>query len=118
MLTYKISGRHFSLDAPFVQGEENSLLDTLTNENDATPESQLIKDSLQGEVSRALATLTARESDVICYYYGLKGVESLTLEEIGEKFNITRERVRQIKEKATNRLRHASRSRALRSYLG
>ncbi len=118
MLTYKISGRHFSLDAPFVQGEENSLLDTLTNEGDATPESNLLRDSLQGEVSRALATLTARESDVICYYYGLMGVESLTLEEIGEKFNITRERVRQIKEKATNRLRHASRSRVLRSYLG
>lgn len=118
MLTYKISGRHFSLDAPFVQGEENSLLDTLTNEGDPTPESNLLRDSLQGEVSRALATLTARESDVICYYYGLMGVESLTLEEIGEKFNITRERVRQIKEKATNRLRHASRSRVLRSYLG
>lgn len=118
MLTYKISGRHFSLDAPFVQGEENSLLDTLTNQDGITPESELLRDSLQGEVSRALATLTARESDVICYYYGLNGVESLTLEEIGEKFNITRERVRQIKEKATNRLRHASRSRALRSYLG
>jgi RNA polymerase primary sigma factor len=118
MLTYKISGRHSSLDAPFVQGEENSLLDTLTNDNDTTPETKLMKDSLQGEVSRALATLTARESDVICYYYGLKGMETLTLEEIGEKFNITRERVRQIKEKATKRLKHASRSRALRSYLG
>jgi RNA polymerase primary sigma factor len=118
MLTYKISGRHSSLDAPFVQGEENSLLDTLTNDSDTTPETKLMKDSLQGEVSRALATLTARESDVICYYYGLKGMETLTLEEIGEKFNITRERVRQIKEKATKRLKHASRSRALRSYLG
>lgn len=118
ILTYRISGRHSSLDAPFVQGEENSLLDTLTNDNDTTPETKLMKDSLQGEVSRALATLTARESDVICYYYGLMGVESLTLEEIGEKFNITRERVRQIKEKATKRLKHASRSRALRSYLG
>jgi RNA polymerase primary sigma factor len=118
MLTYKISGRHSSLDAPFVQGEENSLLDTLTNDSDTTPETKLMKDSLQGEVSRALATLTARESDVICYYYGLKGMETLTLEEIGEKFSITRERVRQIKEKATKRLKHASRSRALRSYLG
>jgi RNA polymerase primary sigma factor len=118
MLTYKISGRHSSLDAPFVQGEENSLLDTLTNDADTTPETKLMKDSLQGEVSRALATLTARESDVICYYYGLKGMETLTLEEIGEKFDITRERVRQIKEKATKRLKHASRSRALRSYLG
>jgi RNA polymerase primary sigma factor len=117
-LTYKISGRHSSLDAPFVQGEENSLLDTLTNDSDVTPESKLMKDSLEGEVSRALATLTSRESDVICYYYGLKGMEALTLEEIGEKFDITRERVRQIKEKATKRLKHASRSKALRSYLG
>lgn len=117
-LTYKISGRHSSLDAPFVQGEENSLLDTLTNDNDTTPETNLLNDSLKGEVSRALATLTSRESDVICYYYGLKGMDALTLEEIGEKFEITRERVRQIKEKATKRLKHASRSKALRSYLG
>ena len=117
-LTYKISGRHSSLDAPFVQGEENSLLDTLTNDSDVTPETKLMKDSLEGEVSRALATLTSRESDVICYYYRLKGMEALTLEEIGEKFDITRERVRQIKEKATKRLKHASRSKALRSYLG
>ena len=117
-LTYKISGRHSSLDAPFVQGEENSLLDTLTNDNDTTPETNLLNDSLKGEVSRALATLTSRESDVICYYYGLKGMDALTLEEIGEKFEITRERVRQIKKKATKRLKHASRSKALRSYLG
>ncbi len=117
-LTYKISGRHSSLDAPFVQGEENSLLDTLTNDADTTPETNLLNDSLKGEVSRALATLTSRESDVICYYYGLKGMDALTLEEIGEKFDITRERVRQIKEKATKRLKHASRSKALRSYLG
>lgn len=117
-LTYKISGRHSSLDAPFVQGEENSLLDTLTNDTDTTPETNLLNDSLKGEVSRALATLTSRESDVICYYYGLKGMDALTLEEIGEKFEITRERVRQIKEKATKRLKHASRSKALRSYLG
>ena len=118
MLTYKISGRHSSLDAPFVQGEENSLLDTLTNAADTTPETNLMNDSLKGEVSRALATLTSRESDVICFYYGLQGMDALTLEEIGEKFDITRERVRQIKEKATKRLKHASRSKALRSYLG
>jgi RNA polymerase primary sigma factor len=117
-LTVKISGRHSSLDAPFVQGEDNSLLDTLTNSSDTTPETELLKDSLKDEVSRALATLTARESDVICYYYGLKGMEALTLQEIGEKFDITRERVRQIKEKATQRLKHASRSKVLRSYLG
>lgn len=118
MLTYKISGRHLSLDAPFVQGEDNSLLDTLASNSEVTPETKLMVDSLQGEVARALTTLTARESDVISYYFGLNGLESLTLEEIGEKFNITRERVRQIKEKATRRLKHASRSKTLRSYLG
>lgn len=118
MLSYEISSRHLSLDAPFVNGEENSLLDTLTNSNEVTPETKLMVDSLQGEVARALATLTARESDIICYYYGLNGVESLTLEEIGDKFNITRERVRQIKEKATTRLKLESRSKRLRSYLG
>lgn len=118
MLTQQIAGRHVSLDAPFVQGEENSLLDTLSNDGDVTPETKLMNDSLQGEVARALSTLTARESDVISYYFGLNGVESMTLEEIGDKFNITRERVRQIKEKATRRLKHTSRSKALRGYLG
>jgi RNA polymerase primary sigma factor len=118
MLTHQIAGRHVSLDAPFVQGEENSLLDTLSNSSDVTPETKLMNDSLQGEVARALSTLTARESDVISYYFGLNGFESMTLEEIGDKFNITRERVRQIKEKATRRLKHTSRSKALRGYLG
>jgi RNA polymerase primary sigma factor len=116
-LAYRISPRHLSLDAPFVQGEENSLLDTLGGTEDS-PETKLMADSLQHEVCRVLATLTARESDVISLYYGLSGADSLTLEEIGEKFKITRERVRQIKEKATRRLRHASRSKALRTYLG
>ena len=115
--TYSISGRHLSLDAPFVQGEENSLLDTLAFSGDS-PETKLIADSLQSDVGRALATLTCRESDIISHYYGLCGAESLTLEEIGEKFNITRERVRQIKEKATRRLRHSSSRKTLRSYLG
>jgi len=117
VLTSITSGRQLSLDAPFVQGEENSLLDTLAGVEDS-PETKLIFDSLQTEVGRALATLTARESDVISHYYGLGGAESLTLEEIGDKFNITRERVRQIKEKATRRLRHSSRCKVLRSYLG
>ena len=117
MLTYKISGRHVSLDAPFVQGEENSLLDTIAGTDDS-PETNLMADSLQEEVTRALSTLTSRESEVISYYYGVNGAQSLTLEEIGEKFNITRERVRQIKEKATRRLRHSSRSKTLKSYLG
>ena len=115
--THRISPRHLSLDAPFVQGEENNLLDTLESSADS-PETKLIADSLKSEVCRVLATLTAREADVISLYYGLSGPESLTLEEIGERFNITRERVRQIKEKATRRLRLASRSNALKTYLG
>jgi RNA polymerase primary sigma factor len=116
--TMKISGRHVSMDAPFVNGEENNLLDVLTNENDVTPDSALMIDSLRREVQRALATLTQRESDVIAYYFGLNGEAAMTLEEIGEKYNLTRERVRQIKEKATRRLRLNSRSKTLRTYLG
>ena len=116
--TMKISGRHISMDAPFVQGEENSLLDVLENENDDTPDHELLNDSLRKEVQRALSTLTQRESDVIALYFGLNGEHAMTLEEIGEKFNLTRERVRQIKEKAIRRLRHTSRSKALKPYLG
>ena len=114
---FSISGRHVSLDAPFSQNEENNLLETLEG-NDEPPDTKLIVDSLQGEIARALATLTERESNVISLYYGLSGGASMTLAEIGEKFNITQERVRQIKEKATHRLRHTSRSNALRPYLG
>ncbi len=116
--TMKISGRHVSMDAPFVQGEENSLLDVLENDSEQTPDSGLMTDSLRREVQRALSTLTQRESDVITLYFGLNGEHALTLEEIGEKFNLTRERVRQIKEKAIRRLRHTSRSKALKPYLG
>lgn len=116
--TMKISGRHVSMDAPFVQGEENSLLDVLVNDGEVNPDSELISDSLRKEVQRALSTLTHREADVITFYFGLNGEHSLTLEEIGEKFNLTRERVRQIKEKAIRRLRHTSRSKALKPYLG
>jgi len=116
--TMKISGRHVSMDAPFVQGEENSLLDVLENDSELTPDSGLMTDSLRREVQRALSTLTQRESDVITLYFGLNGEHALTLEEIGEKFNLTRERVRQIKEKAIRRLRHTSRSKALKPYLG
>ena len=117
VLTSITSGRQLSLDAPFIYGEENSLLDTLAAIQDS-PETKLITDSLHTEVGRALATLTARESDIISHFYGLFGAESLTLQEIGDKFNITRERVRQIKEKATRRLRHSSRCKMLRSYIG
>ncbi len=116
--TMKISGRHVSMDAPFVQGEENSLLDVLENDLEDTPDSELMNDSLRREVQRALSTLTQREADVISLYFGLNGEHSMTLEEIGEKFNLTRERVRQIKEKAIRRLRHTSRSKALKPYLG
>jgi RNA polymerase primary sigma factor len=117
MNTYSISGRQLSLDAPFVHGEENSLLDTLAGSGDS-PETKLIAESLRKEVGRALTTLTARESDVISHYYGLGGIESLTLDEIGEKFNISTERVRQIREKATRSLRRSSRCKTLRTYLG
>lgn len=116
--TMKISGRHVSVDAPFIQGEENSLLDVLENDIDGTPDSSLINDSLRKEVQRALSTLTQREADVIAFYFGLNGEHAMTLEEIGEKFSLTRERVRQIKEKAIRRLRHTSRSKALKPYLG
>ena len=116
--TMKISGRHVSMDAPFVQGEENSLLDVLENETEEKPDTGLMNDSLRREVQRALSTLTQREGDVISLYFGLNGQHSMTLEEIGEKFNLTRERVRQIKEKAIRRLRHTSRSKALKPYLG
>ncbi|WP_161887830.1 sigma-70 family RNA polymerase sigma factor [Pontibacter russatus] len=116
--TLKISGRHVSVDAPFVQGEENRLLDVLENEDEESPDMGLMNDSLRKEVQRALSTLTKREADVITLYFGLNGENSLTLEEIGEKFNLTRERVRQIKEKAIRRLRHTSRSKALKPYLG
>ena len=116
--TLKISGRHVSVDAPFVQGEENRLLDVLENEDEESPDMGLMTDSLRKEVQRALSTLTKREADVITLYFGLNGEQALTLEEIGEKFNLTRERVRQIKEKAIRRLRHTSRSKALKPYLG
>jgi RNA polymerase primary sigma factor len=116
--TMKISGRHVSMDAPFVQGEDNTLLDVLENDTEVTPDSGLMTDSLRKEVQRALSTLTQREADVISLYFGLNGEHPMTLEEIGERFDLTRERVRQIKEKAIRRLRHTSRSKALKPYLG
>lgn len=114
----KISGRHVSMDAPFLQGEENRLLDVLTNEEIPSPDFTLMSESLRNEIERALSTLSEREAEVVKLYFGLSKEHSLTLEEIGEKFNLTRERVRQIKEKAIRRLRHASRSKNLRAYLG
>ena len=116
--TLKISGRHVSVDAPFVQGEENRLLDVLENDSEPNPDNELINESLSKEVERALSTLTQREAEVIRLYFGIGVEHSLTLEEIGEKFDLTRERVRQIKEKAIRRLRHTSRSKGLKAYLG
>ena len=116
--TLKISGKHLSLDAPFNQGDDNRLLDVIEDDQQEPPDDLLLSESLRIEVKRALTTLSDREAEVIKLYFGLDREHPLTLEEIGEKFNLTRERVRQIKEKAIRRLRHASRSRMLRSYLG
>lgn len=117
MDTLKISSRHLSLDAPFNEGEENSLLDVLDNPDQLNPDEPLLDDALKREIEKALATLTPREAEVISLYFGINREHSLTLEEIGERFGLTRERVRQIKEKAISRLRHNSRSRPLKSYL-
>ena len=114
----RIGGRHVSVDAPFSQGEEGSLLDVLSDINESNPDSEMMAESLVKEVQRSLTTLTTREAEVISLYFGLNRKQCMTLEEISDKFDLTRERVRQIKEKATRRLRHASRSRTLKSYLG
>jgi len=116
--TLKISGKHLSLDAPFNQGDDNRLLDVIEDDHQPPPDDMLIDESLKIEVKRALETLSDREAEVIRLYFGLDREHPLTLEEIGEQFSLTRERVRQIKEKAIRRLRHTSRSRMLRSYLG
>ena len=113
-----IAGRQVSVDAPFIQGEDGSLLDVLSNASDVTPDSGLMADSLTKEVQRVLSTLPPKEAQILGLYFGLNNNRSMTLEEIGNKFDLTRERVRQIKEKATRRLRHRSKSSALKSYLG
>lgn len=116
--TLKMATRSVSMDAPFKQGEENSLLDVLASDENPLPDTSLMSASLRNEIERALSTLTDREAEVIKLYFGFNSDHSLTLEEIGEQFHLTRERVRQIKEKAIRRLRHTSRSRNLRAYLG
>ena len=122
--TLRVSGRHVSVDAPFVDGEDNSLLDVLVNNDSPNADKGLVNESLNTEIERALSTLTERERDIVKYFFGigcqemtLEGQE-MTLEEIGEKFGLTRERVRQIKEKAIRRLRHSARSKLLKGYLG
>lgn len=114
------TGRHVSMDAPLSEGDESSssMYDVLPNTYMNSPEIELVQDSLRKDIERSLSTLTVRESEVIRLYYGLNGKHPLTLEEIGEQFDLTRERVRQIKEKAIRRLKHTSRSRMLKSYLG
>ena len=112
-----INGHHISVDAPFVEGEDNSLLDILSNPDSPSADRTLVTESLQKEIERALDTLTTREKEIIKMFFGL-GEPEKTLEEIGDRFNLTRERVRQIKEKAIRRLRSQSKSRLLKTYLG
>ncbi len=116
--TMRVSGKHVSMDAPFVQGEDNSLIDVIENQDSPRADSMLMNESLQKEIDRSLSTLTEREREVIRLFFGIGMPHGLTLEEIGAQFDLTRERVRQIKEKAIRRLRHKSRSRLLKAYLG
>ncbi len=114
----KNSGRHVSMDAPLIAGEDSNLYDVLRSGESPNPDRELLIESLRTEIERALETLTPREADVIRLYFGLAEQHSMTLEEIGETFDLTRERVRQIKEKAIRRLKHTSRSKILKTYLG
>jgi len=114
----KNSGRHLSMDAPLVEGEDSNLYDVLRSGESPNPDRELINESLRTEIERSLETLTPREADVISLYFGLGNQHPMTLEEIGETFDLTRERVRQIKEKAIRRLKHTSRSKILKTYLG
>jgi RNA polymerase primary sigma factor len=116
----KNSGRHVSMDAPLKDGDDSSsnMYEVMSGDDIASPEDGLMRASLRKEIERSLSTLTSREADVIRLYFGLNGEHPMTLEEIGERFDLTRERVRQIKEKAIRRLKHTSRSKMLKSYLG
>jgi len=114
----RISRRHQSLNAPFRDGDKNSLIDIIKDDNQIEPDAPLMNDSLKDEIRNSLDTLKDREKMVIKMYFGIERDYALTLNEIGEEFNLTRERVRQIKEKAIRRLRHSSRSKTLRNYLG
>ncbi len=114
----KSAGRHVSMDAPLQQDEEGTLYDVLLSKESSSPDKGLLTESLRKEIERALSTLTYREANIIRLYFGLNGKHQHTLEEIGEEFNLTRERVRQIKEKAIKRLKNATRCRILKTYLG
>ena len=115
--TLRVSGRHVSVDAPFVEGVDNSLLDVLVNNDSPSADRGLVNESLAKEIDRALCTLAVREREIVKSFFGI-GCQEMTLEEIGERFGLTRERVRQIKEKAIRKLKNHSRSKNLKSYLG
>jgi RNA polymerase primary sigma factor len=116
--TMKVSGRHISVDAPFVEGEDNSLLDVMINDDSPNADRVLINESLSKEIERVLAfTLSDRERDIVKKFFGI-GVAEMTLEEIGDEFGLTRERVRQIKEKAIRKLRPNAKSKLLKGFLG
>jgi RNA polymerase primary sigma factor len=112
------AGRYISLDAPLVQGEEENMYDVLLNENASSPDKELLMDSLRKEINRILNKLTLREADVIRFYFGLNGKRIHSLGEIGEEFNLTNERVRQIKAMAIGKLKHTMKCRLLKTYLG
>ncbi len=114
----KNTGRYISMDAPLGQDEEGNMYDVLLSEDASSPDKELLTDSLRKEIERALNTLTRREADIIRLYFGLNGKHTHTLEEIGEEFNLTRERIRQIKDEVIKRLKHTVRSRILKTYLG
>jgi RNA polymerase primary sigma factor len=117
--TLGVAARHVSMDAPFVEGEDNSLLDVLENNTMPGTDTHLeYADSLRREIERSLGTLTDRQCDVIKLYFGIGVEHPMSLEDIGDKFGLTRERVRQIKDKAINKLRATSRSKLLKGYLG
>jgi len=117
-LSMKNSGRHLSMDAPLREGEDFSLYDVVSSNESPKPDNDLMADSLKLEINRALDTLSNKEGDVIKLYYGLGGEMPMSLDEIGETFDLSRERVRQIKEKGIRRLRHTSKSKILKTYLG
>ncbi len=114
----KSAGRHVSMDAPITQDEETTLYDVLLSKDSPSPDKSLLTDSLRKEIERVLSTLTYREANIIRLYFGLNGKHAHTLEEIGEEFSLTRERVRQIKEKAIKRLKNVTRCKLLKAYLG
>jgi len=117
--TLGIAARHVSMDTPLSEGEDNTLIDVLENPNAERAETNIEhKESLKQEIDRSLKTLTERQKEVICFFFGIGVDHPMSLEDIGEKFNLTRERVRQIKDKAITKLRSNSRSKMLRSYLG